>query len=292
MSSRPTQVIEKIALSDVIAYDRIRYNTNNIGPMPADYHAVINANNTCNWVSPIIPRTSFQIPFWMFQAAYISKQTGVCSRLFEEELDEFIRNFTQPTPLDGTTPYFIRTEHVSLKCGQHGKGPYYNLRQILESTISCIEGHNPIRSPQTTPTLTLYFMPWIDIAPHQEYRVFVYRGYITAISQQNLYSDVWRSVVGNADEILQQHLQTIVAQFPLIQNTRVTWTDTFVYDVAVLCDTNAYFIEPNSFGAAYASGSSLFEWVADKDILTPSILPPATITCRICCGEKTENIKN
>jgi len=284
-------VIQKIALQEVFAYDHIRYNTNNIGDRPTDYFAAINANNTKFWIAPNIPRITFTIPQWMYDASYISKQTGKFSSLYAEELDEFVSNFTpQSTPLDGITPYFIRAENVSLKFGQYGKGPYTNLRQILESAMSCIAGHTPICTPDTTPTLTLYFIPWITILPHQEYRAFVYKGHITAISQQNMYSDVWKHIA-NPDDVLQQHIHTILYHFPTVIQNIVTWTDTFVYDIAILNDTTPHFIEPNTFGAGYASGSSLFEWVADKEILTPNILPPEQVYVRIACDNisTTEN---
>ena len=48
---------------------------------------------------------------------------------------------------------------------------------------------------------------------------------------------------------------------------RVTHIDSYVMDFAILNDDTPYFIELNSFGKEYASGSALFGWIQDYSIL-------------------------
>ena len=64
--------------------------------------------------------------------------------------------------------------------------PYYSLNQIMESIVSCVEGHKPIHGETTS--IIIYLLEWINIQPHNEFRVFVHMNEIVAISQQHLYS--------------------------------------------------------------------------------------------------------
>ena len=46
----------------------------------------------------------------------------------------------------------------------------------------------------------------------------------------------------------------------------MAYMDSYVMDLALVGDT-PYFIEPNPFGKDYASGSALFHWIIDHDVL-------------------------
>ena len=48
---------------------------------------------------------------------------------------------------------------------------------------------------------------------------------------------------------------------------KITHIDSYVMDFAILNDDSPYFIELNTFGKEYASGSALFDWITDYDIL-------------------------
>lgn len=157
--------------------------------------------------------------------------------------------------------FFVRTDHVSLKCGQHGVGPYSSFRQIIESVVTCIASHTPIRS--NLESIRLYLIPWVCINPAREYRVFVHEGQVTAISQQNLYT-VYDDALSRCDDgaticdYFESHMKPTLAGAGLVS---------YSADVAILDDGEPYFIEVNPFGAEYSSGSSLFGWVEDRDIL-------------------------
>jgi hypothetical protein len=99
--------------------------------------------------------------------------------------------------------------------------------------------------------------------------VFVCDGKVTALSQQHLY-DVNKLLCNKSEievkniatrwvrKVLDYYNSTIRSKVPL---TRC------VIDIAILDNDEMYFIETNTFGTEYASGSSLFGWKEDYDIL-------------------------
>ena len=89
--------------------------------------------------------------------------------------------------------------------------------------------------------------------------MFVYQNQITAISQQQHYKQIYHDhqEVLPLITILETHFHTHV------QPNLVYLTD-YVYDVALTPDLTPYFIEPNSFGKEYTSGSALFHWIRDE----------------------------
>ena len=200
-----------------------------------------------------------------------------------------------------TSGYFVRTDRVSLKDGVHGIGPYFGLAQIVEGAVTARGGHQGI--DQKTAVAKFFLFPWrTDMHEHREFRAFVRDGRVTALSQQSLYTpnrilaalgpagdadaDARRhQVVTNWCRILVPYLETTV-----VPRLREAATDpngllaagSFVADVTLLGPTQGrdaegpecvdltaperltpYFIEPNTFGFRYASGSSLFSWVDD-----------------------------
>ena len=285
--------VEAIPIDDILQYDKAKYNSNNhwIDHRPDDYFEKISNSNTKNWIhlfaksngytyQTITIQNSYHLN-WMKKANEIGQVTGTFSNLFEDELNEFITFFysdpmnEQILPKNNTQPFFIRTENVSLKYGQHGIGPYYNIRQIIESLVSSKAGHTPIY-PDTT-EITLYFIPFNDkINDSNEWRVFVNNNKITAISQQACYSvyqpDPCFYYLENINLILQVNAEIIVDHFESIVRKNIHWLTSYTYDFALYYDTttnllNPFFIELNSFGAQYAAGSSLFHWLLDENKL-------------------------
>jgi hypothetical protein len=172
--------------------------------------------------------------------------------------------------------YFVRVNNVSLKYGQHKEGPYKNIRTILESIISCIGTHGPIKS--NTSLLEIYLIDWIEIKPEFEFRVFVHNNKITAISQQNIYSQVFKKYLGGNNDndnnnnknkfenMIEEKLTIIVDYFYQEILPKITWIYNYTFDFAII-DSKPYLIELNSFGKEYAAGSALFHWQLDEKIL-------------------------
>lgn len=284
--------VEPIDINQVINLDKERFNSNNHwenNERPIDYFDKINANHTHKWVSLFKSNyktfkinNSYHIS-WMKKANVISGQTGQFSELFADELEDFCKYFYANSngilPPDNTIPYFVRCENVSLKYGVHGPGPYFNIKQIIESLVSSILGHTPIY-PDTN-EIILYLIPWeAGISDSNEFRVFVNSNIITAISQQAVYS---RFVPEpslsslNLDKLMEIYAKEIIKFFESDINKKITWTDSYTFDIAVILDSSnqliPIFIEPNCFGAEYAAGSALFHWICDRDKLYGKNLP-------------------
>ena len=240
-------IIEPIDINDVFKYDKERFNSNNhwINDIkPDDYNELSKLSQTKNWIhkfrnnyKTITINNPYHIE-WMKRANIISSQTGNFSKLFEDELDEFIKyfydNYSHILPSNNEIPYFIRTEKVSLKHGQHGLGPYYNIKQIIESVVSSIDGHTPIN--YDTSELTLYLIPFNNkINNSNEFRVFVNNNKITAISQQNLYERY------SNKNLLNDFIKIIIDYFETDVKHKITWSPSYTYDFAVITnDANAY----------------------------------------------------
>lgn len=266
-------IIQQITLDDVVKYDKERFNSNNHWEnniRPDDYEQRLEETNTKYWINNF--RKGFKTIVindpkhlrWMKECMEISSQTGKFSELFCDEMEEFLKEYEGIYNIDPNGNYFIRTENVSLKYGQHKTGPYNNLRMIVESLVSSMCGHTPIKD--NTDEIVLYLLPFIEIEEHTEFRVFVCGKKITAISQQNLYSNVFKNVE-KCEGIINKYIQTILEYFESNIKNSLPYSD-YTYDFAIVgrkCEP--FFIEPNSFGKEYAAGSALFHWERDYDIL-------------------------
>lgn len=268
---------EVIELDDVFLYDTDRYNSNNHGNRPSDYHTFIDSCNTCNWVDTyrsdysIIKIDNVKHLSWLKKAAKISCQTGVFTTLYEEELQELLDDYKEYDHLFDGRKYFCRTENVSFKYGQHKVGPYTDLKMIIESLVSCIHGHKPIYDDSIE--IVIYLFPWVEIRTDSEFRVFVHNNNITAISQQNIYKDVFKELE-NVNEKTDTYIDIIINYFHQSIRNKIKFghlykreSIDFTYDFAIINDDQPYFIEPNTFGREYASGSALFHWLKDDKIL-------------------------
>lgn len=291
--------ITRISQDEVLLRDHVTINTNNhwqiidgIETPPSDYDIVLANCETKNWIhffhKDHIPTCEITITHWMKEASQIGAQTHKFSSLFSDELEDWIAHYdisqypwmhrdSKQGTITFDKPYFLRSETVSLKNGQHGIGPYSSLNEVMESALSCIPQHSPLKS---TTTMKLYFFPWIQIA--SEWRIFVKDSQITAISQQSLYTRLfyeWK------DEELIRIGQRILEYFHANIQQNIQLTTNYSYDFAFLTHNNiltstldennisnnnwndCYFIEMNCFGKEYAAGSSLFDWIIDYDQL-------------------------
>lgn len=244
-----------IDIEDVLKYDKERFNSNNHPPRPDDYVEVLDACQTYKWIDNF--HTNYESYIidadiaWMQRAKIISQQTNKFTGLFQDEINDVV-DFS-------FNPCFIRTENVSLKYGQHGVGPYTNIKQVIESIVTTIPGHTPLYDD--IKTIKIYLLPWLKMSEWKEFRVFVYNKRITAISQQNLFA-VYQELSG----YIESFITIIINYFQSVVKGKIE-LDSYVYDFVILEDGTPYFIEINSFGKQYASGSALFHWLLDEDIL-------------------------
>jgi hypothetical protein len=266
--------LESVLQDDVFEQDTNKFNSNNhwINDMPPqDYRQQIALGYTHNWIDifkPTYKKIIIDNPSHMSalkQMCEVGCSTGRFSKLYEDEMCQIVQDIEQMhgDMFDGTE-YFVRTENVSLKYGEHRKGPYTNVRQILESLTTCIRGHTPIYP--NTQFVALYLIPWFPMEKRDEFRVFVYKNKITAISQQYLHDKLYNENDENDMNELRSNISTIISYFYDKICPNITWTDSYALDIACVKGI-PYFIEINSFGKEYASGSALFHWIIDEKIM-------------------------
>lgn len=279
--------IEKHNLSDVLSFGKERYNSNNHHDVqPPDYWEKVSETNTRHWIkqfhkSYLTVEIDLSKNKWIFEANNVGSLLKRVSPLYEEDLNDLADSLGVNSTLPVTNKgYFVRSEHVSLKGGIHGVGPYTSFKQILESIITARAGHSPLeensphsedalhsedRTTAKSATIKLYLLPWVEI--FQEFRVFVYKGRITAISQQNLYRENnYLKNRGDPEKIITGWCDLICDYFSKTVKDKIH-INSYCIDFAILQDGSPYFIEINPFGKEYASGSALFHWLHDEDIL-------------------------
>jgi hypothetical protein len=271
-----TIIIEKVKLDDILTLRNKRFNTNNHSlDTPIDYYEILENSNIKYWIDKfrtdyIIINLDKKYINWMKKANEIGKYTGEFPNMFQEELEEFLNNHKHLDYIFNlNNKYFVRAEKVSLKYGKHGAGPYTNLRDIIESLVTCIETHSPLKNIKDS-SIKLYLFPWIEMNEDLEFRIFVYNNKITAISQQNIYQR--NEYLLEYDEekrniIINNWINIINNYFNDVIKKNINHTYNYTIDLALLDDNKPYFIEINSFGKDYAAGSALYHWIIDDKIL-------------------------
>jgi len=262
--------ITKVELDDILA-NKDKYNVSNLSPIE-NYEEVLSWTNTNNWIHSfhkniptIVVNTKNDLK-WICDASKIGCISQKFSSLYREELEDFCNKYNNFNSLmkDGV---FVRTEHVSLKTGIHGIGPYYNIKNIIESICTSTFSHAAIKDTDTQ--LNIYLLPWLNIDIDKEFRVFICGDKITGISVQRWYKqNKWLSTF--TEEQIVDLIKRIKNFFE--NEFLKKWGDTkmsekttnFTIDLVMLEDNSFYFIEANPFGAEYAAGSSLFHWTIDK----------------------------
>ena len=267
--------VESIQLDQVLEFQGSKFNSNNHWKdrqPPPDYHQVLEKTRTQTWIDRFHPNQYHLLKIekidltWMYQAYLVGKQTRKFPGTLSEELEQFLNNYDQ-SYFDGTQ-YFVRTNRVSLKYGRHGVGPYTTLKQIIESMVTTSHGHECFEKDDDS--CPVYLMKWIeDLNEEQEFRIFIYQNKITAISQQNIFCiNEWiQSLVANNQ--MEKLVQKIVNYFEQEVREKMSTVGSYVMDLAIV-NGEPYFIEANSFGKEYSSGSALFHWIIDDKILYSS----------------------
>jgi hypothetical protein len=262
---------------DVFAQHKVIFNVSNIfktGRPPRDYVSVCNRYVTAGFIRQFHADRYHELKLtpedldWMKRAQLVFAQTGRISAIFADDLRRSCER--HQTFMDGvreiSDKWFIRSEDFSLKKSPYGIGPYATLEKILPAVLSCDKGHSCLR--QTDKTKTLYFIPWITVEKQKEFRVFVYDGRVTAISQQFI-GEVNPWLAGKTEEEQQEVCRKIYESHQTDFRQKLQYLgNNYVMDVALVGEEETpYFIEPNPFGAEYSSGSALFHWIFDADAL-------------------------
>lgn len=266
-------------LSYVVANDGILFNTNNHeyskeSHQPPDYKQHINKTNTSNWINlfhdniQCIQLQNNDIE-WMQKAYKVGCYTGKFPTLFTDELNDTCNRYIVPETEKG---WFIRSNNVSLKCGYYGKGPYFNMREIIISIVTGRIGHSCFSNDNISNEMDIFFIPWKNIDELKEFRIFVCNDKITAISQQHIYKvNDWLNKLTESE--INVIIKNIIEYYEcnikqkLLNGAATKSLRNYVIDLAILESGECYLIELNSFGKHYASGSALFHWLDDEELL-------------------------
>lgn len=151
-----------------------------------------------------------------------------------------------------------------MQCIAKNKRPYNDIQHIIKSMVTTNSKHVCFYDDDTS--CNIYCIPWKHIDISKEFRVFVYDNNITAISVQDIYN-VSQWLVDMTSDKLENIIMKIMSYFEQSIRDKLEYINTYTYDFAFTEDDDPYFIEPNSFGANYAAGSSLFHWTNDYDKL-------------------------
>ena len=277
--------VQCLSQNHVIMHDGELFNVNNLynernEEQPEDYQDRGLLTQTNKWIDTFHPDNYKTLTLdeedlrWMKKCLYsIGCITRQFSHLYDDELEATCKKHQDNFPEGG--PWFIRSEPVSLKEGEHGVGPYTNLKEIIESMVSVGMGHTCFKPDSSE--CKLYFMEWREIHPDKEFRIFVYQNKITAISTQHYpVINTWIQEMRQKDletgrtDFLNM-VQKIVDYFDSHIKTPLSYLENYTMDLALTGDDeNPYFIEPNGFGGDYPAGSALFHWYYDGDTLEDS----------------------
>jgi hypothetical protein len=269
--------ISSYELKHVLENDRILFNVNNLyeeNRRPGDYFDRSEQTCTRNWIELFHHDNYAYFDLdekdlsWMVQAAKIGSTTLKFSSIFRDELKESSEKhrvaFENGLKKLNCSSCFIRSDSVSLKYGIYGPGPYSDISKVLESMVTSSRGHLPFKEEDSK--CRVYLMKWIEMEREKEFRIFVCRNRITAISQQYLYqANLWLSKLSN-EEIIEV-LRTIVEHFEAKIKDKLAFLENYTMDLVLLRDNTCYFIETNPFGREYSSGSALFHWISDDQTL-------------------------
>ena len=263
-------------------------NTNNHQSEMSDieYHELVIRTNKSKWVdkfpdpegslSVTIPLHMCEIMLDVTNIGYIK---GKRPKIYEEELEELERIIEQTIHGSNINKWFIRLKNASPKDGYYGPGPLLSAKEMVTSLSTSLRAKSSFRSAVTDgiPDI-LYIIPWRDDWRESlEFRVFVYKNHVSAISQY-----IWHRYLGwNHDtiSIIAPKIITFCNDY-IIPKMEI---DNYVVDVTIVTsaldpnngmipeikeeDILVELVEFNSFGAELSSGGALFHWLDDHDIL-------------------------
>ncbi|MCJ7637440.1 MAG: cell division cycle 123 family protein, partial [Nitrososphaeraceae archaeon] len=155
------------------------------------------------------------------------------------------------------------------------------------SMVTTKPGHTCFNIEDNDALCTIYFMKWQTFNPDKEFRVFVYKNEITAISAQHLYSiNEWLNTLDDGQ--ISNIINKILSFFKTDIRDKLLYLENYTFDFAFTESSSVhsshsmtppeqdepndtpYFLEPNGFGRHYAAGSALYHWIYDHDTLHDS----------------------
>lgn len=160
--------------------------------------------------------------------------------------------------------YFFRFNSMSPKDGIP-QFPVINAQQVIHKIVTSKRAWNCMMEEEKAIHFAEYDNKW---DPRREFRVFIYKRKITAISQYNISIKNMLSGKSNIEaKQLVHNIQQYLENDILPKICDIIKTDNLVCDIYVNSDSTLRIVEFNSFGYWLAAGSALFEWLDDKNKL-------------------------
>ena len=264
--------ITKIPLSKI---NDIDYNTNNVTNETSDndyietcrkFHATNYINNLYTNklerdISVIVQLTPSEIAV-LKQAACIGIYTLKISELYKEEIQQIIEKIETNLPKVQSKIIFVRNNECSPKDSPLW-GACITAEEIVTLLISSMRIFRVLNRGVVDENI-LILKPWVYIDRSTEYRVFIYNGQITGISQYYLYEYFDRNILD-----FEKYFEKLVYKIQQLYYNFKHLYKTCVMDIYIHHDEEqtVQLIEFNPFGAKYSSGSALFNWVTDHEQL-------------------------
>ena len=272
-------------------------NDNNVGRESFDqaYHDVCNSYNLSQWL-PIAKTLSSRFAKGLIveirrlhletlvQCGTHALLVGGLPSHLKEDFDEVVdyccsaiakevkRVEEEGRKVDSEDKWFLRLDECSPKDSGEPVtiGPYTlspaDVRRMLTAIITskrCHVSMNTCRHKKSR-TTSLVLLPWSTSFGFNEWRVFVHKHSITAMSQYHWHTEIPRL---QDDEVVRQEASAIVkAHRERYKEALSAIHSSYILDLAVV-DGEAEFVEINPFGAEYCSGSALFQWTRDRRAL-------------------------
>lgn len=290
--SNPICIYENKSLELTSIPDNCNTN-NNIKKEDFDkegYNTYCNKTNISNFIGlfdylyPIripLPKIILSYLLLMSEISIIKLEISKCHIDEYEEVYKYLYDKLKEFKFNIDEKYFIRFSRFSPKDGIYKKGPIMtelidqthminnqtymiNIKQIIESLVTSFRINTALKfCKEFNNEECLYINKWRDDWNEMnEFRTFIYNGKITAISQY-----VWCNKSNyNSETIVSTSNNIIKFIYDNIIDKMATITNDFIVDV-IDVNGNIELIEFNPFGKEYSSGSALFHWLNDEDIL-------------------------
>ena len=256
-------------IEDIIDEDSTKYNTNNYehdingNVIDSDeYSKKLDITNYLNFaeylLEPhiIIPLTKYEISELAILSAASTMLIKVQVNL--EDLSDMVERFDKYIPKNDNG-YFFRMNRCSPKDAFYGCH-IWSGSDIIKTMVSSERCHKNLKWYDQE---YIILKPWnnkYEDRKQWEFRCFCYNGKLTAISQYKWHESFDWSMVSLSD------WDTIVNNISDFYMKHNKFSDC-VIDVYVDPNYKIELVEFNSFGMELASGSALFEWKQDSDIL-------------------------
>jgi len=250
MQRMPRIIIEHVNIDDVLyseQFGKDKYNVCNLfTEIPENYHENLRKTYAPHWIELKGNYKKISIDLDEFSWIRECAKFGRYVSEYDEQLEFTLEKIGDCQELFPPEGVFVRTDSCSLKYAPHGNAPYTSLEQVLKSLVSCPSDHSPIKA--NTNIINLYIFPWKKLDESLEFRVFVYKNRITAISQQHIYKtnkklNKYREIDENYDsdndsDSTNDYIVDIVSDINNFYHDfirpNITHIDTYTMDIALI----------------------------------------------------------